>query len=117
MNIMDNPIFAKRGKKADLSINMIIIAIIAIVVLVVIIFIFNSQTKKVSGGYSDITNKALASRCESFLGEGGVCRSACLDEEQDVNKEKSSDKEVATWIDCDEKGFKTCCKPKPIEKK
>lgn len=109
---MDNPIFAKRGKKADLSINIIIIAIIALVVLVVIVFIFNSQTKKVSGGYSDITNKALASRCESFLGESGVCRSECLSNEQDVNTEKQDGKKVATWIDCDEKSGVKCCKPK-----
>ncbi len=112
MNIMDNPIFAKRGKKADLSINIIIIAIIAIVVLVVIVFIFNSQTKKVTSGYSGFTDKALASRCESFLGESGKCKAKCSPDDEVPIPLPS---ENAKWIDCDEQGLAACCKPKPIE--
>ena len=82
--------FIKRGKKADLSINIIVIAVIALLVLVVIIYIFNSQTKKVTGGYTGITDKALAPKCEGFLGENGNCKKTSCDskEESEVPPKK-----------------------------
>lgn len=46
------------NKKADLSINVIIVAIIAIVVLVVILFIFGGQTKKAGSSFSTISDEA-----------------------------------------------------------
>ncbi len=109
---MDSHSFIKRGKKADLSINIIVIAIIALLVLVVIIYIFNTQTKKVTGGYTGITDKALAPKCEGFLGENGVCKqTSCTPQDEEEIKPGT------VWQDCDEKGTASwkCCKSKAPE--
>ncbi|MBS3157685.1 hypothetical protein J4206_00180 [Candidatus Woesearchaeota archaeon] len=107
--------FIKRGKKADLSINIIVIAIIALLVLVVIIYIFNSQTKKVTGGYTGITDKALAPKCEGFLGENGNCKKTSCDSKEE--SEVPLPEKAAVWQDCDEKGAASwkCCKSKAPE--
>ena len=109
---MFNNIFQKRGKnqakRAELSINMIIVAILAIVVLVVVIFIFTKGTKDAAKGYTSITSSALEARCEGFLGANGICRSTCASDEEPTSKPKDTTK----WIDCDEKNMINCCKPK-----
>jgi hypothetical protein len=108
----------KRGKLAELSINMIIVAIIAIVVLVVVLFIFRGQTKDVAQGYKDITGKALGDNCEGFLGPGGTCRTSCVaGEEVSIDGSGKETKSSITWKDCDEKGVGEwkCCKEKVKE--
>lgn len=97
----------KKFKKADLSINMIIVAAIAIIVLLVVVMMFSGKMR--------IFGRAMQS-CES---SGGHC-SGTIDYNCETNKEGCKDACSTTnpdkYIiirntDCEENGAKRiCCK-------
>lgn len=60
-------------KKADLSIQTIVVAVLALTVLIILIIIFKNQTGKAAGGFSLVGDDALGGlsgkKCQTLLGD------------------------------------------------
>jgi hypothetical protein len=67
------------SKKADISVNTIVMAALALMVLIILLFIFRNQISNVAGGFTSVGNNAKAgaegTNCLSMLG-GRACGKA-----------------------------------------
>ena len=93
----------KSHKKAQISMQMIIMAILGLIVLIILIFVFKDQIGRVSKTYFGITEQTEAEAkgeiCQSMFG-GKRCMTSCQDPyKYDLGKDFS---------DCKKKGM-TCC--------
>ena len=70
----------KHSKKAEISLQMIILAILGLVTLVILIFVFKDQIGNVSQKYFGIVNQTEAESkgdiCETMFG-GRRCQTSC----------------------------------------
>ena len=115
-------------KKADLSINMVVMAALAIIVLLILIFVFKGQINGASNSFFDISKWAHGSArgevCKSIASSGRVCASSSPDDENGLKyrelpnpscsskqindlAEKNTAKPYACngWSDCDNKCY------------
>lgn len=84
----------RKNKKADLSINVIIVAIIALVVLVVLLFIFNKQIGKSGSAVSDIQDNVEKEKAGALDTLKGILGSD--EKDKDAKKTSGQDAESAS---------------------
>lgn len=93
------------SKKADISVNTIVVAALALIVLVIMIFIFKGQIGNISSGFFSAGNDAKSgmngTKCQTMLG-GRVCGGG-LDKYPDAIYEKNMVVPPVSgkWIDCE----------------
>ncbi|MFC1691540.1 hypothetical protein ACFL0W_05160 [Nanoarchaeota archaeon] len=81
-------------KKADISLNMIIIAVIALVVLIVILVIFSGKFNIFGKSVTDESGKYSSNNCV-LPGSGRTCKTGC-----DPFNERLINPPLGGWKDC-----------------
>lgn len=87
-----------KKKRAELSMQIVVIAIIALLVLVVMIFVFRDQIGNITKGYKKAGDQANTDICVSFLSGGSRQCSSDLPGDDWVKVDDPKD----GWKDCDE---------------
>lgn len=112
------------NKKADMSIQTIVVAVLALTVLIILIVIFKNQTGKAAGGFSLVGDDAMGGltgkKCQTLLGDR-VCEGkfnkekypidtykliplpspTCTpDEEKKMTEDKTGKYNCKVWSDC-----------------
>ena len=97
------------GKKADMSIQTIVIAVLALTVLLILIFIFKNQTGKANTGFNYASNDAIGgiqgTKCQTMFSDTKCCDNVYTK----TIPHKTNETGEIPWSDCVNRQNKECC--------